>query len=120
MAWRERPSLSAAEARQLHAQALVIDSQQPPVTSGFLFTERMRNQLEAWREEGMSRADVALTVLAAQDSSTSKTICDGPIRRRFRPTSSVRSEPVFRAARLTSTRMFATSTSKLIQPDSPP
>ena len=62
MAWRERPSLSPDEARQLHAQALVIDSQQPPVTSGFLFTEHMREQLEAWRKEGLSRADVAQAV----------------------------------------------------------
>ena len=46
MAWREKPSLSPDEARALHAQALVIDSQQPPVTSGFLFTEHMREQME--------------------------------------------------------------------------
>ena len=73
MTWRERPSLSPEEARQLHAQALVIDSQQPPVTSGFLFTERMREQLEVWREEGMSRADVAQAVqmLAAREIQTS-------------------------------------------------
>ena len=62
MAWRERPSLSPGEALELHAQALVIDSQQPPVTSGFLFTAHMREQLEAWRAEGMSRADVAQAV----------------------------------------------------------
>jgi len=75
MAWRERVTLTPAEARQLHAQALVIDSQQPPVTSGFLFTERMREQLEAWREEGMSRADVAQAVqtLATREIQTSDT-----------------------------------------------
>jgi membrane dipeptidase len=73
MPWRERPSLGPAEARQLHAQALVIDSQQPPVTSGFLFTERMREQLEAWREEGLSRADVAqgVQMLATREIQTS-------------------------------------------------
>ena len=73
MPWRERPSLSPDEARQLHEQALVIDSQQPPVTAGFLFTERMREQLEAWREEGMSRADVAQAVqmLATREIQTS-------------------------------------------------
>lgn len=73
MAWRERPSLGPDEARQLHAQALVIDSQQPPVTSGFLFTERMREQLEAWREEGMSRTDIAQAVqmLATREIQTS-------------------------------------------------
>src|SRR5262245_39701775 len=74
MPWRERPSLSPEEARQLHAQALVIDSQQPPVTSGFLFTGRMREQLEAWRGEGMSRADVAQAVqaLATREIQTSE------------------------------------------------
>jgi membrane dipeptidase len=73
MAWRDRPSLSPDEARQLHAQALVIDSQQPPVTSGFLFTEHMREQLEAWREEGLSRADVAqaVQVLTTREIQTS-------------------------------------------------
>src|SRR5262245_643207 len=73
MTWRERPSLGPDEARQLHAQALVIDTQQPPVTSGFLFTEHMREQLEAWREEGLSRADVAQAVqmLATREIQTS-------------------------------------------------
>jgi membrane dipeptidase len=73
MAWRERPSLSPDEARQLHAQALVIDTQQPPVTSGFLFTERMREQLEAWRDEGMSRNEVGRAVqrLATREIQTS-------------------------------------------------
>ena len=73
MAWRERPSLGPAEARRLHAEALVIDSQQPPVTSGFLFTERMREQIEAWQEEGMTRGDVAQAVqmLAAREIQTS-------------------------------------------------
>ena len=76
MAWRERPSLSAAEARQLHAQALVIDSQQPPVTSGFLFTERMREQLEAWREEGMSRREQDRSV--GRDRDTNVEMPDAP------------------------------------------
>ena len=74
MAWREKPSLSPQEARELHAQALVIDSQQPPATSGFLFTRHMREQLEAWREEGMSRADVAQAVqmLTTREIQTSE------------------------------------------------
>jgi membrane dipeptidase len=73
MPWREQPSLSAEEARQLHEQALVIDSQQPPATSGFLFTERMREQITAWREEGMTRADVAQAVqmLSTREIQTS-------------------------------------------------
>src|ERR1700741_1510829 len=74
MAWRERPSLGPDEARQLHAQALVIDSQQPPVTSGFLFTERMRKQLQAWREEGLTRHAVAQAVqmLTTREIQTSE------------------------------------------------
>lgn len=34
--------LTPAEARKLHHDALVIDAQQPPATSGLLFTEKMR------------------------------------------------------------------------------
>src|SRR5215831_13468763 len=74
MAWRERPSLSPEEARELHAQALIIDSQQPPATSGFLFTQHMREQLEAWREEGLTRADLAQAVqmLTTREIQTSE------------------------------------------------
>ena len=42
MAYRDKPSLSEDEAIKLHKEALVIDSQQPPITSGALFTDNMR------------------------------------------------------------------------------
>ena len=37
----KKQHLSENEARDLHEQALVIDTQQPPATSGFIFTEKM-------------------------------------------------------------------------------
>ena len=42
---KQERSLSNEEALQLHQEALVIDSKQPPATSGFLFTERMKLDL---------------------------------------------------------------------------
>ena len=48
------PVLSAEEARRLHGDALVIDSQQPPATSGFLFTETMREALREFHAMGMT------------------------------------------------------------------
>ena len=47
--------LSAEEAQQLHSEALVIDSQQPPVTNGFLFTDNMREALNEYHAMGMTR-----------------------------------------------------------------
>jgi membrane dipeptidase len=60
---RATPSLTPDEARRLHAEALVIDSQQPPATRGFLFTERMRAAVEEYAARGMSR-DEAMALLA--------------------------------------------------------
>ena len=76
MAVRERirrPVLSAEEARQLHREALVIDSQQPPATSGFLFTESMREALNEFHARGMTRAQAApvLQAMAAREIQTS-------------------------------------------------
>ena len=42
MTYRDKPSLNKKEAIQLHNNALVIDSQQPPITSGALFTKNMK------------------------------------------------------------------------------
>ena len=36
------PSLTPQEALELHRQALVIDTQQPPITTGIVFTPGMR------------------------------------------------------------------------------
>ena len=49
------PSLTPAEARELHYEALVIDAQQPPATSGFLFNDNMRAALAELHERGVDR-----------------------------------------------------------------
>lgn len=56
---RPTPSLTPDEARQLHRQALVIDSQQPPATTGFLFTARMRTALADLAQRGFTREDAS-------------------------------------------------------------
>ena len=57
MAYRDKASLSKDEAIKLHKEALVIDSQQPPITSGSLFTENMRKALDGWYKDGLSQAE---------------------------------------------------------------
>ena len=57
MAYRSKQVLSKQEAIQLHNESLVIDSQQPPITSGALFTENMKKALDDWFKEGMTRAE---------------------------------------------------------------
>lgn len=70
---RSRPALTSDEARALHHEALVIDSQQPPATSGFLFTDRMRGALADFHARGMARdeAQPLLVELAARELLTS-------------------------------------------------
>ncbi|HET7264258.1 MAG TPA: membrane dipeptidase [bacterium] len=70
---RSRPTLTPDEARSLHYEALVIDSQQPPATTGFLFTERMRAALEELRARRVSRdeAHPLLVDLAQRELLTS-------------------------------------------------
>lgn len=70
---RTTASLTPDEARRLHQEALVIDSQQPPTTYGFLFTDRMRAALEDCARRGMTREDAApiMTDLAAREIQTS-------------------------------------------------
>ncbi|MDR7544277.1 MAG: membrane dipeptidase [Armatimonadota bacterium] len=70
---RATPALTPDEARQLHQEALVIDSQQPPATTGFLFTERMRSALADYALRGMTREEVAplLAEMAAEELITS-------------------------------------------------
>src|SRR5437899_8425285 len=48
MPQRKKATLTREEARKFHYEALVIDAQQPPATSGFLFTERMRAALNEY------------------------------------------------------------------------
>jgi membrane dipeptidase len=59
MARRNTTSLTPDEARELHKQALVIDTQQPPITSGIVFTPGMRTALEELAKQGRTRAEAA-------------------------------------------------------------
>ncbi len=66
------PSLTPAEARELHYEALVIDAQQPPATSGFLFNDNMRAALAEMHERGVDRgiAGNRLARMAAREVQT--------------------------------------------------
>jgi membrane dipeptidase len=69
------PSLTPEEARQLHDTALVIDTQQPPITSGIVFTPLMKETVARQAERGRSRAEAGPAVEAAlvRDIQTSDT-----------------------------------------------
>src|SRR5262245_26315214 len=71
---RATSSLTPDEARQLHHDALVIDSQQPPTTVGFLFTESMRAALADYHRKGMTREDASplLIDMAVREIETSE------------------------------------------------
>ncbi len=71
---RATPSLTPDEARQLHDAALVIDSQQPPTTVGFLFTDTMRAALADHHRKGMTREEAAplLIDMAVHEIQTSE------------------------------------------------
>ncbi len=73
MPQRRKPTLTPDEARQLHQEALVIDSQQPPATRGFLFTENMRAALDEHFRKGMTREEAAplMEDMAAREIQTS-------------------------------------------------
>jgi membrane dipeptidase len=65
MATRRAPSLSAEDARALHRDALVIDTQQPPITSGIVFTPGMRETLAELARLGRSRSEIGLALEAS-------------------------------------------------------
>lgn len=65
MAVQRTPSLSADEARELHRQALVIDTQQPPITTGIVYTDGMRTKLAELAELGRARSEVGTALAAA-------------------------------------------------------
>src|SRR3989454_6790091 len=75
MAQRRKPTLTPEEARKFHYEALVIDAQQPPATSGFLFTERMRAALNEYikRDGPKARDEIAplMEEMAVQEIKTS-------------------------------------------------
>lgn len=59
MTRRRSPNLDKQEALELHKEALVIDTQQPPLTSGLVFTPGMRAALDELAEFGRTRAEAA-------------------------------------------------------------
>src|SRR5437773_12243310 len=71
-----KPALEPEEARKLHHEALVIDAQQPPATSGFLFTERMRAALNEYikRDGPKARDEIAplMEEMAVREIKTSQ------------------------------------------------
>ena len=76
MAQRGNPTLTPDEARRLHEEALVIDTQQPPATSGFLFTDKMRAALaeyvqQAGQTASREEAMILMEVMAAREIQTS-------------------------------------------------
>src|SRR5437867_2433650 len=76
MSHRKETSLTPEEARKLHYEALVIDAQQPPATSGFLFTERMRAALNEYikRDGTKARDEISplMEEMAVQEIKTSQ------------------------------------------------
>jgi membrane dipeptidase len=65
MARTRTPSVTPDEARRIHRDALVIDTQQPPITSGALFTPRMKQALEDSMRKGMTARDEIAPRMAA-------------------------------------------------------
>ena len=59
MARRSTMTLTPDEARELHRQALVIDTQQPPIATGIVFTPGMRQAVEELARQGRTRAEAA-------------------------------------------------------------
>src|SRR2546427_10313894 len=76
MLQRRKPMLTPEEARKFHYEALVTDAQQPPATSGFLFTERMRAALDEYikRDGPKARDEIApvMEEMAVQEIKTSQ------------------------------------------------
>ena len=73
MVQKRKPSLTPEEARKLHFAALVVDSQQPPVINGFLYTEKMKAAVVDYARQGLGRDEVAphMAVMAAHEIQTS-------------------------------------------------
>lgn len=72
MARRPVSSMTSEEARLFHEEALVVDSQQPGVTSGLLYTEAMHEAMLEMAADGMSRGQIrkrlqAMTVSEIRD-----------------------------------------------------
>ena len=72
------PSMSKDEAIQLHADALVIDAQQPPATTGFLFNSAMQAELNRMNLAGYTREEAhsRLLKLAANEIQNQQSAMD--------------------------------------------
>lgn len=68
------PSLTPDEARELHENAIVIDTQQPPITTGIVFTEGMKAAVAEQAANGRTRREAGPVVEAAlvRDIQTSE------------------------------------------------
>ncbi len=67
-------SVTPDEAKRLHRDAIVIDTQQPPITTGALFTPRMKQALEeAVRKGAMGRDEISprMAAMTADEIMTS-------------------------------------------------
>ena len=71
---KRKPTLTPIEAAQLHHEALVIDSQEPGATSGFLFTENMKEAMDEYVADGLSRGEISvlLQAMAVREIQTSE------------------------------------------------
>ena len=69
MSMKRKQILSKEEALELHHKALVIDSQQPPATNGFLFNSNMKIKLNELEQKGYKRNQAAgvLASMAAME-----------------------------------------------------
>jgi membrane dipeptidase len=65
--------LTPDEARRLHHEALVIDSQQPPAINGFLYTDRMKAAVAEAARKNLARDEIApqMAAMAAEEIRTS-------------------------------------------------
>ena len=59
-----KATLTPDEALQLHHEALVIDSQEPGATSGFLFTDNMKEAMDEYVARGLSRGRISVLLQA--------------------------------------------------------
>ena len=65
MPQRRTPALTPDEARALHREALVIDTQQPPIVSGAVFTPKMKQAIEQAVRQGAAGRDELSPRMAA-------------------------------------------------------
>lgn len=74
MTVRANPVLSAEEALALHEDAIVIDTQQPPITSGIVSTPAMQEAVEELAKLGRTQSEAGpiLEAVLARDIATNE------------------------------------------------